>query len=823
MTKLSIADNVSIYKTKRPLYLENQQKAYIPMVEDDQIEYLAHSYLIDGKRTLLIKQGDQCCFKLRYLKFKPMSPRKANKYRSGIWPMNTLVDENVIRPFMLFINGQFIPWDLMFVSISVENNFLLVDSALGTNPNFKILCSNVEYAKIILLPDRCKCITKNPSSYRGHLLFSFDENGLIGGKSYYIIDLSLNAHIISKFWTADKTKGVNALKILDDNTSIKLTDKNVILFVNGRLTIGSMENIKKAQDGNYKDEETGRVTPCLEFVTSDYSLPIVPGIRFDSSLLTINNGVVPDGDTYTFGVFINVDYTPNADNISLVDTDVLSDGIKKKNSGSTTPSYLNELQEGFDFTFDRNLSYSTNLANAIKKMYSYNPYLFDEVIASSSNLVVEEYDGEWVAANTNEAGCLVLPRQHSSMIDEFFIIFVNGELYQYYHMGKYKANAYILPIQGINRSDIFEILRFQNVNNSESDLTIAGSDIYKKYSDEIINSNMILYTSDIHDKSVFKYPSDGHQSFPVEYELDYKSDGSISINLEDSYYYSKPLKVVQGNRFKYFSFVLKGSEDVYKINLADKFMYCHDYARYMVFYNGRRLAANQYRLALPVRSGTPFSEYNLYLPISANDGDRVDVFYLPSLMKDVVFTKTAQTSGDIHIDKDLLTYGTSRNLYILWVNGKKIPASHIADLNSVYMKIIEDEGSVNNLCITKYIPDIATLSEAYKNNPSIWDAIIGQLSDEEACNLLGIQSTGITSTESNFHEDAVNIRTIMYELIREEFAMNPGVDPTKPFTYDYMDIDTSIVDTYDSGGNIILPVQDASHQENLGDVERPWP
>ena len=70
-----IIENINSYKLKSADPLKNQQIAYIPTVNDDQIECMVFSYLIDGKRTL-INQSTQACFKLHYLKFKPMLPRK---------------------------------------------------------------------------------------------------------------------------------------------------------------------------------------------------------------------------------------------------------------------------------------------------------------------------------------------------------------------------------------------------------------------------------------------------------------------------------------------------------------------------------------------------------------------------------------------------------------------------------------------------------------------------------------------------------------------------------------------------------------------------
>ena len=115
------------------------------------------------------------------------------------------------------------------------------------------------------------------------------------------------------------------------------------------------------------------------------------------------------------------------------------------------------------------------------------------------------------------------------------------------------------------------------------------------------------------------------------------------------------------------------------------------------------------------------------------------------------------------------------------------------------------------------------ISNAFRENEALWDKVFAELTNEQICALLGIEEIALTNTEPNIYADAVHIRTIMFELIREEFIMNPNVDITEPFIYDYQDVDQTAIEDYDSAGNAILPVTDANRTDNLADVERPWP
>lgn len=252
-------------------------------------------------------------------------------------------------------------------------------------------------------------------------------------------------------------------------------------------------------------------------------------------------------------------------------------------------------------------------------------------------------------------------------------------------------------------------------------------------------------------------------------------------------------------------------------------MYCNDYSKYLVFYNGRRLGSDHYRLTLPVRPTTPFNTFDIYLTLPICEGDRLDVIYVPSLMSDAIMKPEVPVSGDIVIDKSIINYGLSTDLYMIWLNGKKVPASHIIDIDSSHMRIITDEETTETLCITKYIPDIDVLTNVFKENEALWDTIIAQLSNEEIYKLLGINGVDLSNTEESLYANAIGIRAIMYELIREQFIMNPRVDITGPFIYDYQDVDQSAIETYDSGGNALLTVADANNTDNLDNVERPWP
>lgn len=814
----SIIESINLHKKKSVVPIVDNQMAYIPTVEDDQIEYMPFYYIIEGKRYL-INQGNQCCFRLRYLRKKTMPPRKALRFRHGRWPMQYLVDDEVIYPFMLFVNGRFIPWEMISIVTSQDNFSIIVNT--GNNVNYISLVRDVKFAQIVSLPSQIQYV-QDYGQLDDSVVMSFDQYGMYESTATdYIVRCTTDAHhIVYKFW--ETTEPVNAFTVMN-NTEAKLTEKNIILFKNGLLASGDRKNIVRAYDDDAKNNETGYVAPCLELETDDDILDINPGVKFDSSLLTIGDGTIPANTRYDFGIFINTKYTVTADNLNKTSLEGLAPHIQNQTAGADLP-FLKELQVPFEMSMDRNKSYDQNVVDCIKTMMSYNASLFNSVIAESSNLVIEEHDGQWILDALRDDGTIVLSRQHSVTSDEYMLMLVNGELYQYYNFAKYKGSQCTIPIQGINAEDHIEILRFQNVNNYQTEITVNEDDGYQYYSSTYINEDMVLFSTET-DAEHFEFPADGLQHFPVDYTLDTDENGLIKITLTNPFYYGKKLVLVYKNRFLHYTFHLQASTDpeYFRVDLGNKFMYCHEYSKYMVFYNGRRLGSDHYRLVLPVRDTTPFTDFQIYLTMPIADDDVLDVIYVPSLMRDIILIPSVPTSGEITLDKSLLDYGLSTDLYMVWVNGKKIPKDCITDIDSTHLRITSNVDSTEHVCITKYIPGIDVLTNAFKENEALWDTALAQLTTAEVYALLGITGEELINSEPSVYDKAIDVRVIMYELIRDQYVTNNMVDASNAFIYDYIDVDTTAIEAYDPNGIAILPVADANRTDNLSDVAREWP
>ena len=776
----AVTDVITSYKPRTIKTLRDQQSALTPCLDPFIVEGQVTEYIYDTHRQL-VDPNKEACFRMHYMYLKSMTPRKYIQYSVSKEPIDYLVAEEVIDPFLFFVNKKLVPWSMITVVMTHEDYWILCHTQ---DPAWLDTFKHVESLDIIHLPNGC-VYTNIPIGDADNKIFGFNNDGTFSDDPdcpISIMDETSYMHF-DNFIT---NGGVNAYAVSED-TSIKYFPNNVILFRNGLL-----------------DTESD--------------------IRFNSTLLTINDGMNENADTVNFTVFRDIRTRETLDNIKHANLSVIKPYVEQQNAGEDVPEWFVELQDQFDFEMSRLKDYDTTVEESIDYIIKYNAWLFEDAYLANKNLVIEEKDGQWVIDNTREDGTLMIPREHGLFTDEYILMLVNGILYKFYYMAKYTPDYCVIPIKDIKAEDSVELLRFTGVNNNTFDIVVAEDEPYRAYDENYINEDMVLFST-IPPQDYYKFPEDGLQHFPIEYTLESDETGLKRIRFADPKYYGTKMKIAYKHQFRHYWFDITQAQatDSYCIDLGTKFMYCHDYSKYLVFFNGRRLSTDQYRLCLPVRPGTPYSKFEIYLTMLVEEGDRVDVIYTPSLLKDVVLVPEIGTDGKITVDKSDITYSLTKNLYMVWANGKKIPASKIANIDSTHIKIIEDIETLKYVCITKFLPDIDELTEVFQTSTALWDHIMSQLTDEEIEQLLKFSGTTITNTENDIYANSVHIRSVMLELIREKYIMNAGVDTTQPFVYDYTDVDTTALEGEDSAGNALLMAADANRTDNIDGVKREWP
>lgn len=784
-----ITDLIVKLKSERPEAKLGQQLYAIPQKENDMIAGQSFYYYVGDRRRTAVNFQNEIGLHLNWLKFKRVTPLQYRNLQDSMTPMEELISRDYIYPFLLFINGRMIRWEYITIIVTQERYDILISGMNQTifDTYFK---GAIKSAYVVMLPDGIE-YKDGGFATSNKTLFAFDETGLLvkNGTARTVIDnYDSDVSVIGVDVTTDP------IFVFSEENQYSYFSESVCVFNNGLY------------DG-------------------------VNDISVLSSAIKVNGGTLSTGDSLHVRVFFNKDSTPSYNNISRVALNGIRTDVLNTLRGQAPPEYLNILSIPFDITMDKNKGYEENRSISLNKIAQYNPLFFNEYYMKQRQFATYEVNYDWIQSHLNEDGRLQIPRRFEDGSDYFIIMLVNGELYKYYQNHFYNAGWFICPVVDIEQGDIIELWYFKNARNFELTGTVSSDQEYLPLDTEnyYIDDNLRIFCKQASDTHGFVFPSDGLQQFPVDYALEYNSDHSgFRVRFDDPFYYGKPLTFVSSDRFKYAGFSIKldpGKTDVdfYKINLGKRFEFCNEYDRFLVFYNGRRLMNDHYRLILPNRPTTPFVTCEIYLTIPLKENDRIDVFYLPHHFNDIYqSTDDLDTTGLITIDKSSLPFVLDKHLFTFWLNGKKIPNSAIKNFDSNKVQIISDQKSLKTLRVTSMITDKAEYDELktlFQTYDSYWDQIL-RLYTSSPYKLLDIsENIVLTNTEADYFVNAVEPNIIMRELLRDQYAGNLVVDTTGPFIYDYDDVDQSAIVGTDPAGNLLFDICDANLQNNL-DVDR---
>ena len=327
-----------------------------------------------------------------------------------------------------------------------------------------------------------------------------------------------------------------------------------------------------------------------------------------------------------------------------------------------------------------------------------------------------------------------------------------------------------------------------------------------KYLDPTINlNNAKLFTRDPKQKE-----------FPVE--VDDKTEFEIGLHWENtdtpykykmyptsSYYYDRLLYLTFKNQFRYF-FKRFTKEDI-TIELPDDFRYCNDESHFLVFINGNKLNRDNYRITT-VKTTRPFTRPIIYTNIPINVNDRVDVFYLPITVEEEYNRSVINSSGNLAVMKSNLSYSLRRELYLIFVDGKKVPLSSLQNVSTNLIKIKATSGT-KNLSILKYIPNEDTLNTIFNNISSKFESAINRLSPNYIKdNLLG--DSKLTQPNASFDDDKFDIKKTVYRALEDHY-IKPYMNDGDIYVYDF----EQIFEERDPEGNIVNRVNDANEENRI--------
>ena len=792
--------------------LINQQSAYIPRIDNNFIEYIGYRYILNGVEHKSSTTGD-ILFKVRY-----DFVRSINKpIAVGEYDMESALKSKNIPLFLLFIDGIFIPYDIMKLVVDDYNNlFIKISKSDEREEYFYDLLKEDSYIQVIL-PTGDIAYTKDTVIPSNALyVFGSDDGKFILDNEntdikyiFYPVPSSMNYY--KKLSTSGAITNMEVFDSdeLDKFRKIKLSDKNVMLFADGLLRSGTPEPLARCDKQERIVDGIARQYDGIAYNTVTASNPEV---EFKTTLLTVHD---IEADDINCILSVNPYSDESIDNVYKVDEQYIKNNIDSQTT----------ILEDFNPKVN-------NVDDMIAYIMQYNPSILNDLIHESTNISIERL-------TYSDQKIIPVVHKHS---EDRLLVFVDGELYGLDYM-TYKRGNCIIDMTHIANKDtaIIELIRFKDVDNSTGVVHSSNPDVVNSgwfnNSDNKINANTELFSKEA-SNSEYTYPESGMQMFKVDYSLEYNPDtGLTRIITTDTFYNDKDLYYYSKNRFVSFTASYNDAHDreYFEVDLGtdDRFKACHDYYRFMVFINGIRLMCDKYRLVLPVRQTTPFYEARLYLSVPFKAGDIVTVIYTPNIVYDMVASLDVET-GDLSVlgldtryqysnrptildlDRTPCNYQISKNLNMIWVNGKKVPNDYITDVGFNRLHINTDLKSTQSVYLSKYIEDLDILKNLL--SASKWDAAV--VDNENKNSMLNISDTTMTNTESDSYAGKTDIEAIMNEIMRDQFISK--VDITVPFTYGYEDIDASIITDEDSAGNSTIETMDANekHSISLSDVDR---
>lgn len=661
--------------------------------------------------------------------------------------LKNLVDNNLCLPFILFIDGKAIPLSKIMIIKDCKYSYIYINE----------INIETEDIKCIMFYKGVKYTENTMSS--GKTIMSFNEEGLLVNEEG--MEVSMNIEAVDS-------------KIYHETLSLQHGVIQKHKIPNGYRAVNDC--LIHFKDGLLIDNST--------YIDHGYnSFSLLNNLFYDSKVVT--------------KVFCYVDGNVEVNNSSIVD----------KTTIGTVTEPLNKLYNPFNLNFSRHKEYGVNVTDALFNIMDYNSGLMNDVYANRSNIISKTYSGSGLKKLVNDKGYITMSRRIGESLDNFVMMFVNGELFKYHHELVYKNKNFIFPFLEIADDDVVEFLFFKNVNLNEYKIRFdydSEGDLYF-YSEDIDMSEMKLFTMDV-EKREFNIEIRDDIQYQLEYIHERLESGKIRIYPKEPYYYNKDLTLVSDRRFNYQHFFVK--KDAIKFKLPREFRFCNDFDKYMVFYNGRKLDKANYKVTIPKHT-RPFTDIAVYINMDTKPGDKIEVFYLPEVINELATKESIPTEGKVILDRNRLRYNLSRDLHLFFVNGKKVHREQLKDISSTRVKLVEDVKSVDNLSIISHIPEDKVLVDLFLGNGSNLDSIINSMTDAEYLEIFG--STGISKEELDLFEGSFPMKHVMYDIIHD-YYMRPFINNGDDFVFDF---DCDEFDEFDSEGNVLLYNLDASLEDKI--------
>ena len=532
-------------------------------------------------------------------------------------------------------------------------------------------------------------------------------------------------------------------------------------------------------------------------------------------------------------------FVPSISDYVIFINDVRNDSIE----------IVNKAIEPLDFDFTNSKTFEENIKDSIDKIVEYDPSLLNGAYHTyiDSKVFTGSQANEsliYTFMYENKRG-LKVPRKRYKNHETYFMMFLNGELYENYYRTLCYPNFFFIPVDdgfSFTDTDRIEILYFKNVNNNE--IRFGMSDWLV---DQFTTSNQ---DPNFYNVSVFKpfikaeelqifahYPKDmllyssviTEASENIAFNVSYRDDSNNLCIRKDALTNIATTNTdtenafVATSKYKFIYQRLYVDQKTYRIQLDKRFRYCDNQRQYLLFVNGRRMKQDAFLVTIPKHT-RPFNGLYLYTARFVNPEDRIEIFYLPYEMTDLNIDNSPKcqlkSSGYFEYDRTDIDVPLSKDLYLFFINGKKIPSTDIIDIDSNTVRVTVNTNTLKYPAVTAINTDTIPEVTAYLHNQdklSKYDSLVNFIKTHNKDVYGGLDKLfGYYTQMTDGEEDKVwaNVAkiAILNEIVRD-FWVTSGYDYQKQlFVYDY---EKDEIYEKSQDGALILPALDATQDINI--------
>lgn len=663
--------------------IKDMQLAHIPTYFDMgalrtfQYKYDAYDYPLRISNTMIYM-----CKNIPYIK-------KDVRNKIFIKPMNELVIDEVITPFIIFIDGKAIKWSNITIVKDWQFSYIIISNCK----------KKVDKFESIVFPCYIRYGEDNNILENEILSFYFDEDGLL---------------------TSDKNKIAMRLEVIDKDV------------------IGSVQNLE--------------TDPNIKVLTRDYDqLADLNNIFiFENNQLFGNSRLYMDchgKNIYTYirpniGCICKTFYFDDANDSKSMIFDipnqemVESNIIEKIDNGNPIGSdYFMPL---FDFKLSKDKTYLRNISEATKYILTYNMSLLVDFYRDQSNIKSFVFTGERIIFLSEEhGGLLYMPRQHVGECFDHIIMFVNDKLYEYYREIKYTSTNFVIPIfTHVKKGDKVEIIHFKNVNNEYSSLTITPNKI-DYIAKELRYNDFLLFGNSYSGKGIYdSFSEEECDQYPIEFEyqnvLSNNRYQGTRFSLSDPYYIGKPINIVSKRQFHFMYYnVMRQYQSSF--DLEPEFRFCHNKNQYMVFVNSLKLNFNQWDLQT-MNDANHRERITITTEMELQRNDLIEIFYIPDPYEEIILDNHLSKYGDIILDVSELDYSFDNELFLIFIDGKKINKDDVQNISMNRVRIRSNYPVNSNVTICKYLQPDKILEKIFSYGDK-WSNAVNSISENDYNNL----------------------------------------------------------------------------------------